>query len=141
MESKSFIIPSMEQSELMQWYKNISPIVHHNDKSFYLRKLTNYEVNNFPFTWFLSKTDYTDEVNYDILTPLADITMLHSFFYHGFFKPYVSEVIQQIPPALISKVTAFEIIKFPYQIKPHELVEEAENSGYHLSVIRLYGSN
>ena len=51
MEGKKFFIPEMDQSEIVKWYQNISPIVKACGKSHYLRRLSDEELSKVAYTW------------------------------------------------------------------------------------------
>ena len=142
MEEKN-IIPIMEE-EIAKWYKNIRPIVKSKaknnceNKSVYLRKLKNDELTNLSYTWLQKQKDYAEEVEYEKLSVLADVKMLHRFGLYGFFKPSVSEVICQIPKELLPKVIAFEIIYSPISNSDFNLFKKEFDACFHVSVVRLY---
>lgn len=138
MEEKKFFIPEMEQAEIVKWYQNISPIVIHNDKPCYLRRLSDKEISNTAYTWLNNKNDFGKEVDYTKLEELCVLNMLHTFGYYGFFKPTVAEVIRQIPKELLSEVVAFEMISNPNDADDLSKFQDALNAGFHVSTVRLY---
>lgn len=136
-------IPVMEDDEITKWYETIKPIVNYKTdetlklNSVYLRPLTEEELSNISYTW-LTKENYADEVDYSKLSVLADVKMLHSWSYYGYFKPSVGEIIRQIPKKMLEKVVAFEIIYSPDDWSDFNLFKEEFDESYHVSVVRLY---
>lgn len=143
MEEK-IIIPMMEKDEIAKWYKNIRPIVNYksknncNKKQVYLRKLKNNELTDLSYTWLQNEKDYAEQVEYEKLSALADVKMIHRFGLYGLFKPSVGEVICQIPKELLPKVVAFEIIYNPINNSDFNLFKKEFDAGFHVSVVRLY---
>ncbi len=72
------------------------------------------------------------------LNKIADITTYHTFGYHGFFKPSIAEVIEQIPKKFLGKVVAFEIVDSPKDVYDLNKHREALNQGFHVATTRLY---
>jgi hypothetical protein len=134
MEEKKFFIPEMDQSEIVKWYQNISPIVKDSGKSRYLRRLSDEELSKVAYTWLKKESDYEDAVDYSNLEVLAELQMLHQCGWYGFFKPSVAEVIRQIPKEFLPQTVAFEII---HQKDLNDYKKEV-NAGFHVSTVRLY---
>ena len=130
MEEKKFFIPEMEQAEILKWYQNISPIT----KSHYLRRLSDEELSKVSYTWLTKESDYGDAVDYSNIEVLAELQMLHTYGWYGFFKPSVAEVIRQIPKVLLPQTFAFDIIS---QKDLNDSIEEV-NAVFHVSTVRLY---
>ena len=137
MEQK-FEIPEMSNEQIVRWYATIKPIVHKNGTPCYLRKLSEKELTNSAYTWLNNPKDFAEAVDYNKLSVIADIKMLHTWGYYGFFKPSVGEVIRQIPPRIIKDVVAFEIICGA--IGMNSIYNAELNAGFHVSVVRLYRS-
>lgn len=135
MEQK-FQIPEVSTEEIAKWYATIKPIVYKNGTACYLRKLSEKELTNTAYTWLNKPTDYAEYVDFDELSFLADIKMLHHYGYYGYFKPSVSEVICQIPKEYLEKTIAFEIIDGA--IGMNSIYNAELNAGFHVSVVRLY---
>lgn len=133
---RKFEIPKMSNEDIAKWYASIKPIVKLNGTARYLRKLTEDELTGSSYTWLTDPSDYAELVNYNSLSVLADIKMLHRYGYHGFFKPSVGEVIRQIPKEYLEKVIAFEIITGA--IGMNTIFNEELNAGFHVSIVRLY---
>lgn len=135
MEQK-FEIPEMSPEEISKWYSTIKPIVYKNGTACYLRKLSDKELTDTAYTWLNKLRDYAEYVDFDQLSILADVRMLHHWGYYGYFKPSVGEVIRQIPKEYLNKVCAFEIIAGG--IGMNSVYNEELNAGFHVSVVRLY---
>ncbi len=138
MEQK-FEIPEMSIEEISKWYATIKPIVHKSGTPCYLRKLSEKELTNTAYTWLKERrnyTEYAEYVDFDELSVLTDIKMLHRWGYYGFFKPSVGEVIRQIPKELLEKVIAFEIISGP--VGMNSIYNAELIAGFHVSIVRLY---
>ena len=133
---QTFEIPKMNIKDIAKWYKNIKPIANDQERPKYLRKLTKHELTHTAYTWLYKPSDYAEPVDYSKLSVLADIKMLHSYSFQGFFKPDVGEVIRQIPKEYLEKVIAFEIIKGA--IGYNTVYNEELNAGFHVSIVRLY---
>jgi len=126
---RKFQIPKMTDEELLKWSTVIKPIFFVS----YLRELTLDEIKYHTINNF-SNLGVT--VDYNALSALADIKMLHTMAYDGRFYPTAQDVLAQIPKELIEKVTAFEIIAGP--IEKSGLYKDYLAQGYHVSVVRLY---
>lgn len=135
MEQK-FEIPDMSIEEITKWYANINPIIQVCGTSFYLRDLSQEELSHRAYTYLNKPWDLLRAVDYNKLSVIADVKMLHRWSYYGNFKPSVSEVISQIPKHLLNKVVAFEIIVGA--IGMNSIYRAELNAGFHVSVVRLY---
>lgn len=135
MEQK-FQIPEMSTEEIAKWYTTIKPIVHQNGIPYYLRELSIRELTRTAYTYHTEYTDYDECVDYNKLSVIADIKMLHTYNYYGFFKPTVGEVIRQIPKRMLKEVVAFEILAGALGI--NSIYHAELNAGFHVSVVRLY---
>ena len=129
-------IPKMSIEEIAKHYAHIKPIDKHNGIPTYIRELTEHELTHCAFTWLKEPSDYTDPVDYSVLSVLADVKMLHAWAYYGFFKPDVGEVISQIPKEHLDKVIAFEIMDGA--IAWNGMFCKELNAGFHVSIVRLY---
>lgn len=137
MEQK-FQIPEMSTEEIAKWYTTIKPIVRENGIPYYCRKLSIRELTCTAYTYDKEYTDYDECVDYNKLSVIADIKMLHTYNYYGFFKPTVGEVIRQIPKGMLKEVVAFEMLAGPIGI--NSIYRKELNAGFHVSVVRLYRS-
>jgi len=135
MEQK-FRIPKMSMEEIIKWYSSIKPIVHANGTACYLRELSRKELTRAAYTRLNNPQDYSTPVDFNNLSFLADVKMLHRWGYPAFFKPSVEEVIRQIPKEYLNKAVAFEIIAGGIGI--NSIYCEEFIAGFHVSVVRLY---
>lgn len=135
MEQK-FQIPEMSTEKIAKWYTTIKPIVHQNGTPHYLRELSSEDLTRIVYTELTEPTDYAESVDYNKLSVITDIKMLHTCGYHGFFEPSVGEVIRQIPKRILKEVVAFEIIGGA--IGMNSIYRAELNAGFHVSVVRLY---
>ena len=137
---KELSIPVISDEELMRRYSKIKPITDINGKKYWLRNYSIDEMRNTSF--FCTRVT-------DISTPVGealsnhtyyDIQCLHTFGYHGFFKPSVAEVLSQIPQELYEQyvIDAFEIVDMPTNINYLNKFWNATKQGFHVSVVRLY---
>lgn len=133
---RKFEIPKMSKKNIVKWYSTIKPIVQNKGTPTYLRELSDSELEDVSYTWLNKSTDYGEVADFTKLSVLADVKMLHSFGYHGFFKPSVGEVIRQIPKEYLEKVIAFEIIDGG--IGMNTTFKAELNAGFHVSIVRLY---
>jgi hypothetical protein len=72
------------------------------------------------------------------LIEIARITTLHTYAYHGFFKPTIAEVLSQIPEEYLGQVIAFET-HGPETADDLNSEWELLNEGYHVAETILYG--
>lgn len=136
-------IPNISDKEMLKRYRNIKPVITKNGKLYHLREYTLDEIKCRSYTWYVDE-DMREEVGEDELVALQgkDFVCLHRYGYYGFFKPKIGEVLAQIKEADVPFVRAFEIIKIPKTIEEiykDRLTNIAFYSGYHVSIVRLYG--
>ena len=135
---QKFFIPTMSNEEILKWSQNIKPIVCYNGDRRYLRELSIEELTKHSYLWLKSPEDFSETVDFSKIGILADVKMLHSYSYHGFFKPSVGEIIRQIPEELRNVTVAFEIIYSPYGQPDFDIFKDEFNQHYHVSIVRLY---
>jgi len=71
------------------------------------------------------------------LQEICRVRTLHTFGYHGFFKPSIAEVLAQIPPELLGAVVAFET-KGPETAEDLNKNIDALNAGFQVAETILY---
>ena len=112
---KQLSIPEISDEELMRRYLKIRPIAAVGNGKYWLRNYSIDEMRNTSYFWNLF-ADRTEPVG-DALSchDHHEFECLHSFGYHGFFKPSVAEVLAQIPEDVLKRFTvdAFEIVYRP----------------------------
>ncbi|MBQ8042593.1 MAG: hypothetical protein IJ272_00390 [Clostridia bacterium] len=133
---RKFEIPKMSTEEISKWYSTIKPIVYKNGTAYYLRRLSDKELKATAYTCLNKTSDYAEHVDFDQLSFLIDVRMLHLYGYYGYFQPSVGEVIRQIPKEYLEKTIAFEIIDGG--IGMNGIYNAELNAGFHVSVVRLY---
>lgn len=137
---KKLSIPVISDEELMRRYSKIKPITDINGKKYWLRNYSIDEMRNTSF--FCTRvTDISISVGEALSNHTHyDFQCLHTFGYHGFFKPSVAEVLSQIPQNLYENysIDAFEIIDMPTNINDLNKFWNETKQGFHFSVVRLY---
>lgn len=136
-------IPKISDEEMMKRYKHIKPVITKEGKMHYFREFTLKEITGTSYLWNANE-DVREEVGEDELEVLEgkDFVCLHTYGYHGFFKPSIGEVLSQINEQDVPLVHAFEIIESPEtksDFSKDSLTSIAFNNGYHVSTVRLYG--
>lgn len=139
-----FKIPELHSSKISQLYAKIKPVVHKDNKLYYLREFSDEELSNVAYLWNIDE-NISQEVPENILVPLEryDFYCLHKFASPALFKPTIAEVLAQISQEVISIACAFEIIKCPE--RKEDFFEDSfktiafENS-FHVSTVRLYAN-
>jgi hypothetical protein len=134
---KKYEIPYMSNIEIINYYKTIRPIKRTNGTSYYLRELIDKELTEVSYTW-IEKDDTFHEVDYNQLSAIKEIKVLHKYDHFELFKPSVGEVISQIPNELLNIVVAFEIIKYSTPANDFNSYHEEFDAGFHVSIVRLY---
>lgn len=133
---KKFKIPNMSVEKIAKLYSKIRPIVSKSGTPCYLRELSKKELTDIAYTWLDELKDYDYYVDFNELSVLTDVKMLHRWGNPAFFTPSVGEVIRQIPKEYLDKVVAFEIIGETVGIS--SIYRDELNAGFHVSVVRLY---
>ena len=137
---KNLSIPVLSDEELMRRYLKIKPVAKINEVTYWLKNYTIKEMRGSSFFWNLVP-DRREPVG-DALSNHThyDFQCLHTFDYHGFFKPSIAEVLAQIPEDVLKHYTidAFEIIDRPTCSGDLNAFRKALNQGFHVSVVRLY---
>lgn len=137
-------IPKISNAEIQKRYKLIKPVITVNGKLHYFREFSPKELSSYSYLWNISE-DVRKEVGENELEILEgrDFICLHTYGYHGFFKPSIAEVLSQIKEHDIPLIKAFEIIESPQtsaDFYKDSFTSIAFNQGYHVSTVRLYGT-
>ncbi len=135
-------IPEITDEELLKRYAKIKPVVTSEGKKYYLREFSLEELRNHSYLWDCSN-DIRDEVPEGTLKEHKeyDFACLHTYGYHGLFKPSVAEVLSQIKDPECDFCKAFEIIEEPESAEDFykdKLTSILFNNGFHVSTVRLY---
>lgn len=133
-------IPWLRTEEIVERYSRIKPVVKKKGKLYWLRKFNEEELFCTSFLW---KDETKKPVRAGELVPIpeSEFKCLHKYGFYGFFKPTVAEVLTQISSDVVDSVAAFEIIDYPEQMSDFykdEFTTEAFESGFQVSVVRLY---
>lgn len=134
-------IPKLSESELLERYKHIKPIVEYKGKKYFLRELTERELKECSFIWNI-EADIKEEVDmtkYKQAERIQEFECIHraNSKYITTFNPKIAEIIAQIPKCYISVVDAFEIIE-SYIYEGDIEHQNAFSNGFNVSRVRLY---
>ena len=137
---KELSIPVISDEELMRRYLKIKPVTDAHGKKYWLR---NYSIDEMRNTSFFCRriTDISTAVGEALSNhTYYDFQCLHTFGYHGFFKPSVAEVLAQIPQDIYEQyvIDAFELIDIPTSVDYLNKFKNATKQGFHVSIVRLY---
>ncbi len=131
-------IPKITDEELLARYAKIKPIVKVGIEKYFLREFTLEELKTRAYTWETEQTK-AGIVNMDEFVDInEDFECIHTYGYHGFFKPTIAEVLAQIKDTDVGVVDAFEIIESPETAESLSRNKNAFNQGFHTSTVRLY---
>jgi len=137
---KQLSIPQISDEELMRRYLKIKPIAEVGNGKYWLKNYSIDEMRNTSYFWnlFADRRELVGEAL--SCHDHHDFQCLHTFGYHGFFKPSVAEVLAQIPEEALKHFTidAFEIIDRPTSSGDLNKYRQALKQGFHVSVVRLY---
>ena len=137
---KKLSIPPISDEELMRRYLRIKPVAEVTGVKYWLRNYTLKELRDTPYIWYVVP-DKREPVGEALSNHTHyDFQCLHTFGYHGFFKPSIAEVLAQIPEEVMESYTieAFEIIDRPTSSGDLNKFKKALEQGFHVSVVRLY---
>jgi len=124
-------VPEMSERRIHELVERIKPVVTFKDEGCcYIKPV---DPLSGSYTWEAEPARHAVA-----LKALCDITTYHPYDYYGSFKASVAQVILQIPPEHLDKVTAFEIVKYPETADDLDPQSEIFNSGYHVATTRLY---
>ena len=128
------------REEIVERYSRIKPVAKKDGKLCWLRSFGEEELFDISYLW----DDETKKQVQDgeiVPIPDKDFRCLHKYGYYGLFKPSVAEVLTQIDSEILDTVVAFEIIDSPKTAEDFhrdKFTSTAFNSGYHVSIGRLY---
>ena len=104
---KQLSIPQITDEELMRRYLKIKPIAEVGDGKYWLKDYSIDEMRNTSYFWSLfpdKREPVGEELYYH---DYHEFECLHSFGFHGFFKPSIAEVLAQIPEDCLNHFTCF----------------------------------
>lgn len=137
-------IPEISDEKLLELSQRIKPVIRFSRglKGLFLSPegipyyIKPVDLREMAFTW-----DATPSKKAKGLQEIVAIRTLHSYGYHGLFKPSIAEVIAQIPEEFLDRVVAFEIVDQPETAADFyrdEEMREAFDAGYHTAFTMLY---
>jgi hypothetical protein len=113
----------------------IKPLIPNKDDDGHLYYIEPTGRRSIAYTWDPKPTEKAEG-----LEPLTTIRTLHTFSYHGFFKPSIAEVlaaVQRLPAEFQDKVVAFHLTGPGYADDlNHE--KEALDAGFQVAYATLY---
>ncbi len=114
-------IPKISDEKLNELYKRIKPVIyfekkekckhcgsvineyfHSEDEKGELFYIEDCNPRNAAFSWDPEKTKKAENIE-----PFKEITTYHTWAYYGFFKPFIAEVLSQIPNDVLEETVAF----------------------------------
>ena len=125
------MIPKISDTRLKQLAKKIRPVVRGPNGTLHYIKPVN--LKETAFTW---DPDLAEEAISPTL--IATIRTLHTYGYHGFFKPSIAEVLAQIPLDLLDSVDAFETHGPDTAEDFYQETKNAFDKGFHTAKTVLY---
>ncbi len=90
-------IPKLTDERLAELQAIIKPVVPDGTDLWYIQDV---DPRTIAFTW-----DPKPTVRATGLKPLRTVRTLHTYGYHGFFKPSIAEVLAQVPMDLLDKAS------------------------------------
>lgn len=134
---KKLEIPEIDDKRLKELYQLLKPIVTIDEMKYLLREFTLQELRNQSYIWNRHE-DKRNVVDLSKLETVDDFLCLHTWWYYGFFKPSIAEVLSQAPENVIEQANIFEIIESPETREDVFKYKEVIDNGFHLSKIRAY---
>ena len=130
----------ISREEIVERYSRIKPVAKKDGKLYWLRSFSEEELFDISYLW---DDETKNQVQDGEIVPIPDkdFRCLHKYGYYGLFKPSVAEVLTQIDSEILDIVVAFEIIDSPKTAEDFhrdKFTSTAFNSGYHVSIVRLY---
>lgn len=121
---KKDLVPKLPEKELLERAHRIKPM--HPDSKGRPHFIKPCDIQTKAFTWDPELTEPAKG-----LTEIDSIVTYHNYGAPVFFKPDISEVLGQIPPALLDKVTAF-------MTDSDEAQQFSEGGSHHRAITRLF---
>ena len=124
MTQKRSPIPKLSKAELLSRAFRIKPLKADDDGT--LHFIRPCDIETVAFAWDPKRVEKAKG-----LTPLGEITTIHGYGAPSFFKPGISEVLAQIPPEFLDRVSAFTT-------EPDYDNQFTKGGDYHRGVTTLY---
>lgn len=123
-------IPKISDEELEKLYNKIKPLVKIDGILHWIKQPQS--LRNVSFLWspeiFIPAPGFTE---------ICTIQTLHTYGYHGVFKPSVAEVLAQIPVCIVNETVAF-YTEGPQTAEDLNKHTEELNEGYHVARTTFY---
>jgi hypothetical protein len=134
-EAREKYIPAISKETVTQLLTRIKPLIRHEGLLYEYSPKAPWDPFTTVFTWNPAE-DKGKLVDTTRLPLLEALPTFHTCGYHALFKPDVTEVLAQIPPDLLEKVVAFEVLF------GQELTQCVDYPGLygHKTVTLLYGA-
>lgn len=126
-----FSIPKITEDHLKALVAKVLPVFR-SDGHFKYIDTTAVDHRTQSFLWDPKTTGYVLK-----LDPVRTVRTLHTYGYHGFFKPSVAEVLAQMPSDLEDKVVAFECLGPETADDLNAHLDELE-AGFHVAQTTFY---
>lgn len=127
-------IPKISNKLLNELANQVQPLV--RDEHAHLRTIHPVDLRNQSYLW--DPNFAGDPIPIEDLEVIGHFRCLHTYGYHGMFKPSVAEVLCQIPVSLMEGAAWFEIVEQPKTAEDLHLEEKALNEGFHVSTVAVY---
>lgn len=124
-----FFIPAISDERIRELSELVFATVRRDGQLHFIHPV---HPRNVAFTWSPDLAERAEG-----LEEIARIRTLHTYGYHGFFKPSIAEVYAQIPEYLLHEVVAFET-NGPDTVHDLNRERDALNAGYHVAETILY---
>lgn len=124
-------IPKLTNERLAELQATIKPVIRDGKDLWYIEDV---DPRNIAFTWDPKPTEKATG-----LKLLCTARTLHTYGYHGFFKPSIAEVLAQVPADLVDKAVAFEV-NGPGTADDLNQEKEALDAGFHVAQTSFYAS-
>jgi hypothetical protein len=132
----SYYIPEITDERIEDLLHRMWSVVRfsdgNQDRSGELYYIHSVDARSIAFTWDPYPTDLATD-----LVELARIQTLHTYGYHGMFKPSVAEVLEQIPEEYLDETVAFET-HGPETVHDLNREHDALDAGFHVAETILY---
>ena len=134
-EYNKIILPHLTHDELLARYRNIKPIVYHNNLFYYLKRYNEKMMRTESLLSNLDK-DIRREVNMYGSLIIDDFPVYHEYSNMNFFEPKVAEILEQFPDELLEESNAFYILDYPQNTLDLCNQLDVLKSGCHKSTVR-----
>lgn len=123
-------IPKISNERLAELLARIRPVVRQDGEPWYIKPV---DPRNIAYTWDPTPTKKATD-----LVPLKTVRTLHTYGYHGMFKPSIAECLAQMPDDVAETAVAFEIVDSPQTADDLNREREALNEGFHVAQTTFY---